>query len=161
MTGHRLAMADTALLHATCISVDGFGLLFLGPPGSGKSDLALRLIDQPGGGLSGVEKVSHLVADDQVLIRRDVDALIASPPAALAGLLEVRGLGPMRVRHLPEVTLAAAIRLVPHPEIERLPDHPAHRHGLLGLTLPLLAVDPAEASAPARIRAAADWLKTL
>src|SRR5437764_7106591 len=122
MTGCRLAMAEEQLVHATCVSVGGLGFLLLGPPGSGKSDLALCLIDQPGGGLSGAEKPCRLVADDQVLIRRANEALIARPPAALAGVLEVRGLGPVRVSHLAEVKLSAVIRLVPYTEIDRLPD---------------------------------------
>lgn len=149
------------LVHATCIAVDGMGLLLLGPPGAGKSDLALRLIDQPGHGLNGPVKLSRLVADDQVLIRREGERLIAAPPASLAGLLEVRGLGIMKVSYLPEATLAAAIALEPAGDIPRLPDHDLQSWTRAGITLPLLAIDPRQPSAPARIRATADWLKAL
>lgn len=154
-------MADRQILHATCVAVNGVGLLLTGSPGSGKSDLALRLIDQPGRGLSGVEKSSQLVADDQVVIRREGRRLIASAPPALAGLFEVRGLGVMSVRHRNEVALAAVVELVLSEEIERLPDFTARRWSLLGLDLPRLAIDPWTASAPARMRAAADWLALL
>ena len=154
-------MADQQLLHATCVSVGTIGLLLTGPPGAGKSDLALRLIDQPGLGLGDEPKIARLVADDQVILRRDGDRLLASAPPALAGQLEIRGLGIMRVRCCTETQLAAVIRLAPQAEIERLPDLAASRFTLLGLTVPLLAIDPAAASAPARIRAAADWLSRI
>lgn len=151
-------MAEGKSIHGTCVSIGGIGFLLLGPPGSGKSDLALRLIDQQGLGLDSVAKPSQLVADDQVRLRRDGDAIVASSPVALAGRLEVRGLGVMAVPHLPEVKLAAVVKLLPAAEIDRLPDLGAARHELLGIALPLLAVDPQAASAPARLRAAADWL---
>ena len=67
-------MHEEALIHGTCIALDGEGVLLVGKPGSGKSDLALRLIDQPGSGLSGIPKTAQLVADDQVIIRK-VEAL--------------------------------------------------------------------------------------
>ncbi|MHA1114324.1 MAG: HPr kinase/phosphorylase, partial [Alphaproteobacteria bacterium] len=71
------------LVHATCVSLWGAGILLRGPSGSGKSDLALRLID--GGAV--------LVADDQVSLELRDGGLFASPPAATAGKLEVRGVG--------------------------------------------------------------------
>ena len=72
-------------LHGTCVSVGGEGVLILGEPGSGKSGLALRLIDEPGYGISGVLLRSELVADDQVIVTRDQDRLVASAPASLRG----------------------------------------------------------------------------
>jgi HPr kinase/phosphorylase len=101
-------------------------VLLLGPPGSGKSDLVLRLLDRG----------FMLVADDRV----EIEDGLARPPAALAGLLEVRGLGILRLPHLAEARLALAVELGGG---ERLPA-PA-RHPTLGL--PLLAIDAARASA--------------
>lgn len=118
-------------LHASCAARDGTGVLLIGPSGSGKSDLLLRLLDH---GFS-------LLADDRV----DLDGDIARPPELLAGLLEVRGLG---ILTLPFTASARVVLAVALERGERLPE-PAR---LLGL--PLVRVDPALASAPARVVAA-------
>ena len=149
-------MHEEALIHGTCLALGSAGVLLLGSPGSGKSDLALRLIDQSGDGLSGETRAARLVADDQVAIRRAGSTLIATAPAALAGLLEIRGLGLARLPALPEVVLRLAVRLTPAAEIERLPDLARARMDILGVGLPLILLDPLSASAPARVRAALD-----
>lgn len=107
----------------------------LGPPGSGKSDLALRLLGEG----------FILVADDRV----EVEDGVARPPAVLAGLLEVRGLGILRLPHVAQARLALAVVLGRGP---RLP-HPA-RYEALGL--PSVRVDPGTASAPVRVGLALD-----
>jgi hypothetical protein len=126
------------LLHASCVAVDGKGVLIEGPSGSGKSDLALRLID---GG-------ARLVADDQVEILDRDGRLHARAPGALAGLIEARGQGLFRLDPLDEAPLALAVTL--QAPAERLPA-PAVRT-LLGIGLPAVAIDPFQASAPARLR---------
>ena len=151
-------MADSLTLHGSCVSIDGRGVLILGEPGSGKSDLVLRLIDQPGFGVTRILRAAHLVADDQVVIRREADALIASAPSRLSGKLEVRGLGIVAVPAAEPVSLLLAVRLCPHQHIERLPEFPATPFHCLGMDLPLVLIDPSTASAPARIRAAIDHL---
>lgn len=118
-------------LHASCAALDGAGVLLIGAPGSGKSDLLLRLLDHG----------YRLVADDRV----ELDGGIARAPDALAGLLEVRGLGILRVAGLASARLALVVAL---DRGERLPA-PETRHGV-----PLVHVDPALASAPARVTAA-------
>jgi len=127
-------------LHASCAArpgPDGFdAVLLLGPPGAGKSDLLLRLLDR--GFL--------LVADDQLLIE---DGLASAPPA-LAGLLEVRGLGIFRIAHLAAARLRLAVRLAPQPE--RLPEPVTHAP----TGLPLVTIDPASPSAAARVSLALD-----
>ena len=139
------------------MSVSGEGVFILGDPGSGKSALALRLIDEPGYGISGVLQRSELVADDQVIVTRDKDRLLASAPATLRGKLEIRGLGIVTLTTAPSVALALVVKLQNHAAIERLPD-PANFE-ILGLALPLVEIDAKMASAPARIRAALAWLK--
>ncbi len=144
-------------LHGTCVSVGGEGVLILGEPGSGKSALALRLIDEPGYGISGVLLRGELVADDQVIVTCGKDRLMASAPASLRGKLEIRGLGIVTLATPPSVPLALVVKLQAHSAIERLPD-PA-TFDILGMALPLLEIDAKTPSAPARLRAALNWLK--
>lgn len=144
-------------LHGTCASVGGEGVLILGDPGSGKSALALKLIDEPGYGISGALLRSELVADDQVIVTRDQGGLMASAPATLRGKLEIRGLGIVTLATRPSVPLTLVVKLHDHSAIERFPD-PA-TFDILGLTLPLIEIDGKMPSAPARLRAAVTWLK--
>ena len=90
------------LVHGTCVDLDGRGILLRGPSGSGKSDLALRLID---GG-------ARLVADDQVELRRDGHRVLARAPITLSGRMEVRGLGIVPLPYVTEAALHAVIDLV-------------------------------------------------
>jgi len=138
-------------IHATCCARDAapepLGVLLLGPPGSGKSDLALRLV------AAGYA----LVADDRVDIALGPDGLAASAPAALAGLIEVRGIGIIRLgRTLARARLALAVALAPRDRQERLPE-PAVTT-LAGNTLPTVMIDPEAASAVARVGLALDIL---
>ncbi len=149
-------MPEEALIHATCLAIGGEGVLLLGQPGSGKSDLALRLIDGAGAGLSGLLRSALLVADDQVSIRRVEGRLIASAPPALTGKLEIRGLGIAEVPIERDVPLRLAVRLTPAVDIERLPDLARSRMDILGVSIPLVLLDPEKPSAPARLRAALD-----
>jgi HPr kinase/phosphorylase len=123
-------------IHGTCVARDGDGVLILGPSGAGKSDLALRLIGRGFG----------LVADDQV----DVTDGIARAPEALAGLLEVRGLGIVRLPHLAWAKIKLVITLTD--QIDRLPEPEIHQT----LGLPVVRIDAASASAPDRVALALD-----
>lgn len=153
-------MHEEALIHGTCLAIGEEGVLLLGQPGAGKSDLALRLIDGSGTGLTGALRGAALVADDQVAVRRSEDGkLIASAPPALVGKLEIRGLGIAELPHVPAVALKLAVRLTPAAEIERLPDLAKARMDILGIGVPLVLIDPEKASAPARIRAALDQFR--
>jgi len=136
------ATANETTLHATCVALGDRGVLITGPSGSGKSDLALRLID---GG-------AKLVADDLTTLQTEDGGLIALAPPRLAGKLEVRGIGIMPVPAVPKVRLALTVALAPSPEIERLPEPETAQY--LGLTLPRVTLDPFTASAPAKVRLA-------
>jgi serine kinase of HPr protein (carbohydrate metabolism regulator) len=149
-------MHEEALIHGTCLAIGGEGVLLVGKPGAGKSDLALRLIDQGGVGLSGRLREARLVADDQVVIRRVEGTLVASAPPSLQGKLEIRGLGIAELAVVAETRLRLAVRLTPTAEIERLPDLQSARMDILGIGVPLILLDPRNASAPARLRAALD-----
>ena len=143
---------QTQLVHGTCVVVGGCGILIVGPSGSGKSDLALRLIDQPGRGTGRDMMTARLVADDQVAITRREARLFAAAPPRLAGLIEVRGLGILRADHAPEAELGLAVRLTEAARIERLPEE--SRLTLLDIAIPEVAIDAFAASAAPRIRAA-------
>lgn len=134
------------LIHATAVAdpASGRAVLLRGPPGSGKSDLALRLIDRGW----------CLVADDQVAIELRAGRLVARPPDAIAGRMEVRGLGIVALPHMDEATVVLVIDLVAPEAIERLPE-PA-RCALAGADLPLLRLAAFEASAVAKVRLAAE-----
>lgn len=135
-------MNDTLLVHATAVAIDGDAILLRGPPGAGKSDLALRLI----------EEGARLLADDQALLRRASNQVLVRAPAAIAGLIEVRGVGIVRVDALEEAPLALVADLVPAAQIERMPEN--RFEVVLGLTIPLVALAPFEVSAAAKLRVA-------
>ncbi len=128
-----------ATLHGTCVALGGAGVLLLGGAGSGKSDLALRLIDRG----------FVLVADDRVVM---VDG-VASAPAGLAGVLEVRGLGLMRVAHDVSARVVLAVRL--DGPITRLPA-PAR---LPDLDIPVIFLDARAVSAPILVAWALDCVQ--
>lgn len=133
----------TIQVHASCVELAGAGILLRGPSGSGKSDLALRLIDAGG----------RLVADDRTDLAAEDGRLIASSPAAIAGQMEIRGVGIVTLPRVVRTCVGMAVDLVPADEIDRLPS-PRHC-SYLGIGLPLLAVAPFECSAPAKLRLAA------
>lgn len=140
--------ASPALAHGTCIDVGGAGVLLRGPSGAGKSDLALRMID---GG-------ARLVADDQVVLTATGGKLVASAPEAIAGLLEVRGVGLVHLdaaRIAQRVALRLVADLLPPGSAdapERLPAGDTVTLG--GVAVARIDLAPFEASAPAKLRLA-------
>ena len=129
-------------LHATAVSWSGVALLLRGPSGAGKSDLALRLIDQG----------AVLIADDRVDLRCEEGVLFASPPSALAGLIEARGVGLLRLPYIADVPVGWVVDLVAATEVERMPM--PETAVLLGVSLPLVKLDPWPASAALKLRLA-------
>ncbi len=136
------------LVHATCVAIDGRAALIRGPSGSGKSDLALRAITTP---LQDGEHIwrTRLVADDQVIIATRAGSLVARPPPAIAGRIEIRGMGILTVDHLPQARLCLAVDLDPSQPIDRMPE-PATTL-IDGWRLPILVLRPFEASAIAKL----------
>jgi RNase adaptor protein for sRNA GlmZ degradation len=133
-------------VHATAVAIHGRAVLLLGRPGSGKSDLALRLIDRG----------AVLIADDQVELVRQGDLLIASAPATIAGKLEIRG---CCIAALP---FAEAIPVAMAFDLENLPDRlpEVSSRDFEGVALPCLPLAPFEPAAPLKVEAALRALRT-
>ncbi len=131
-------MSTDTTIHASAVLVGARAVLIRGPAGSGKSALALALIDAAAAGLL---RFARLVGDDRLLIAPAHDRLLVRSAAALAGLIEVRGLG---IRHLPYEPLAVAGLVVDlaAADAARLPDESAREVMLAGVVLPRLPIAP-------------------
>jgi serine kinase of HPr protein (carbohydrate metabolism regulator) len=142
MIGSRLSSEN---LHASTVALDGRAVLISGPSGSGKSDLALRLLDRG----------FVLVSDDRTIVRKEGSRLIASAPETIKGKLEVRGVGIVEMEHQRDVPIALVVELTSN--IQRLPDEGRERL-ILGAAIPLINVDAMTASAPSKVSVALDRL---
>ena len=129
-------------VHGTSVALGGDGILLRGPSGSGKSDLALRLIDEGG----------RLVADDQTELSLSGNDVFMTAPSTIAGRMEVRGIGILRVPAVVAAPLRLVVDLVPPGAIERLPEPRVCDY--LDRRFPLIQLAPFEASAPAKLRLA-------
>lgn len=132
-------------LHASCVATDGRAVLIAGPSGSGKSDLALRLLDR---GFT-------LVSDDRTIVRKEGSKVVASAPATIRGKLEVRGVGIVDMETVSDMPVAMVVELTS--DIQRLPDDSRERL-ILGIGIPLINVDAMTASAPSKVALALDRL---
>jgi HPr kinase/phosphorylase len=123
-------------IHASAVLVGARAVLIQGPPGSGKSRLALDLLSEAArGGLA----FARLVADDRAHIEAAHGRLLVRPSAALAGLIEVRGLGIRRVPYEPVAVVGWAVELgLPH--TDRMPEADSMAAVLNGVRLPRLPV---------------------
>lgn len=137
-----MSSADSVLAHATAVAIGGRVVLLRGPSGSGKSDLALRLIDAG----------ARLVSDDYSQLQRENDAIVVRAPEPISGLIEVRGIGILRIEALPHGPLALIADLVAPQHVERLPE--PRSETIFGLSVPVVEIAPFEASAPAKLRLA-------
>lgn len=118
MAPERPPASALANIHASAVVVGDRGVLIAGPSGSGKSRLALALV----AAMRERGRFARLVADDRVLIEAVSGRLAASAPAAIAGLVEVRGFGPLRVATEPAALVDLLVRLVPAAQAPRLPE---------------------------------------
>ena len=116
---------SSVILHATCVALSGRAVLIIGPSGSGKSALALELIALG----------ARLVADDRTVLTSVDGKLIASPPEAIAGMIEARGVGILKVDYAANATICCVVDME-QVETLRLPE--ARTVTLLDLTVPCL-----------------------
>lgn len=121
------------LLHATSIAIKNKGVLISGQPGSGKSSLALQLIDRD----------AHLVSDDQTLLTLEKETLRISPPSSLRGLMEVRGVGICTFPFQEKAPLTLCVEMCEGHLLERLPEPVfVEYHGIQVPYLKLSKIDP-------------------
>jgi HPr kinase/phosphorylase len=153
------------LVYGTCVALGGRAAILQGPSGSGKSDLALRFLalsmnlDALGTGEGSAPERPMLVSDDQVIVRSINGRLFVRPPGAIAGKLEVRGLGIIDVPHRSEAELRLMVALTTPENVPRIPTaKPVVM--LLGAPTPLIKLAPFDASAPIKLRLALSRLET-
>lgn len=129
--------APPLVMQASAVVIGGRALLIEGSPGSGKSSLALALIDRGAG----------LIGDDAVTLSVDgAGRLIAAPPPNIAGLLEVRGVGLVRLAIAAPAPVALILTLGGE-EPERLPETPLACRTIAGVPIPVLPFDPGTVAA--------------
>lgn len=138
-------------VHGTCVAAGPTAALLRGPPGSGKSDLALRFLHlQP----LNAKSPHTLIADDQVHLSLDGVRLVASCPPTIQGLIEVRGVGIISIDgstalENQRADLRIIVDMSANEDVPRLP--PDVTQTILGVRLPLFHLDPFEASAPIKL----------
>ena len=142
MSGSRLSSEN---LHASSVAIDGRAVIISGPSGSGKSDLALRLLDRG----------FVLVSDDRTIVRKESGKVVASSPDTIRGKLEIRGVGIVEMPTVADVGVALVVELTS--DIQRLPDDSRNRN-ILGIEIPMISVDAMTASAPSKVALALDRL---
>lgn len=133
-------MSDERLLQASAVAIEGRAVVMTGHPGSGKSSLALALIDRG----------AKLIGDDGVRLARDGERVVASPPPNITGKLEIRGVG---IVQLEPVSAPLALILACDEEPQRLPPDPVATRDLLGCLIPCLPFDALTPSPAVR----AEW----
>ena len=136
-----ISSLSSETLHASCVVKDGRAILISGRSGSGKSDLALRLIDRG----------ATLVSDDYTIVRRVGGKLLASAPANLAGKMEVRGLGILSFDTASDAPVCLFVDL--NRDVERMPER-EESMAIAGSKVPVIAVNSLEASAPVKVEMA-------
>ncbi|MGQ7791031.1 HPr kinase/phosphorylase [Faunimonas sp. B44] len=134
----------TETIHGTAVIVGASGVLIRGPSGAGKSRLALALM----------EKGARLVGDDRVHVSARAGRLVAVPHGALAGLVELRGRGLLRVTHERACVVALIADIEEADALARLPAPEALRTELLGVAVARQPVPPEPGHAIRLIRAA-------
>ncbi len=127
-------------LHATTVAIGGHGVMIVGPSGSGKSDLALRLIDRG----------AVLVSDDYTAFSARDGMVIATAPATIAGRIELRGVGIVETPHSTEIPVMMVVRL--GAAVERMPEPCSE--WVADIAIPAIALAGFEASAPIKVEIA-------
>jgi HPr kinase/phosphorylase len=137
-------------IHASAVALAGRGVLVRGRSGSGKSSLVLQI-------LSAEPVGSALIADDRVALKADGGRVIASAPELLAGLLEIRGQGILRLPYLSPAAIDLIVDIVPKDDCPRMPTGEQRQACLAGINLQRIFLAAGGADGAARVRAALTW----
>lgn len=136
-------------IHATCVALNNKGILLTGKSGAGKSDLALRLIEQVG---------AELVSDDITIISNKNNELYACSPDSIKGLIEVRGIGIINKKYIKETSIKLIVELVEDFKlIERLPEKEYEKKE--GVTIRKIMIYPFETSSVYKIKVVCDEIE--
>jgi HPr kinase/phosphorylase len=138
-------------IHGTAVLVGGDGVLIRGDSGSGKSTLALALIERGG----------KLIADDRLILSAVNGRLIATPPGATAGQIELRGRGLISVPHERGCVIRLVADIVSDEGLERMPEPHQLSATLLGIALPRQPVPEAPERGAQLVEAALTALGSL
>ena len=137
-------MPDTPTIHASAVLIGAKAVLIRGPSGAGKSRLAFALIEA---GRSGALPFTRLVADDRAHVEACGGRLLVRPAEALAGLIEVHGLGIRRLAYEPVAVVGLVVDLAA-PDAERHPAASAGETVIAGVALPRLGAAPGAEALP-------------
>ncbi len=127
-----MSTGTPSTIHASAVLVGSRAILIRGRSGAGKSQLALRLLHAQG---SGALPFVRLIADDRVLLERVQDRVLVRPAPSLAGLIEIRGLGVLRLPYEP-VALVGLVIDLDAAEPDRMPTDASFSTDVLGVTFP-------------------------
>ena len=147
-------MTGPSTVHGSAVLFAGTGILIRGASGSGKTALAFDL-------LAAEPESARLVADDRVILTAANGRLLADVPAALAGLIELRGVGLLRRSFVAPVVIRLVVDLVPAESVSRLPETADAETAIEGIVLPRLALAIGRAGGVLRVRAALVGLPSL
>jgi len=136
-------------VHASVVALGGHGVLIRGASGSGKSSLLLSLLD-------GSPAAAKLVADDRAHVTVEGGRVLASVPEAIAGKMEIRGVGIVQRSYVASVAVDLVVDLLPLDECPRMPSEEESRVVLEGVALPRIFVATGAHDGAARVRAALD-----
>lgn len=128
--------ADASTIHASAVLVGRKSALIRGPSGSGKSSLTWRLLQAAA---QGALPFARLVADDRAFVEAHAGRLLVRPAPALAGLIEIRGLGIRKLAYEPVAAVGLVVDLAA-PDAERHPGASAFQADIAGVSLPRLPV---------------------
>jgi HPr kinase/phosphorylase len=132
-------------VHASAVLAGARAVLIRGPSGSGKSRLALSLVEAAG---AGTLRFARLIGDDRVYLEAADGRLLVRPAEALAGLIEIRGVGIRKLPYEPSAVVGLVVDLAAA-DAERLPDTERQYAVIAGVTLPRLAVAAGHEALPA------------
>lgn len=132
----------TERIHASCVSIGSHGVLLMGRSGSGKSDVALRLL----------ARGAMLVADDQVILRKEEGELVAGVDETIRGLLEIHGVGLVKYPVATNIPVRLVVQLVSLEEMEHIPAPQTYQ--MMGVSVPQIGIYGFDASTPDKIYAA-------